>query len=72
MRVAALYVVVPVTRVPPGPRSSRPSVDCCTGSVNVAVTLAPTLTPVAPGAGVRAVTVGLVVSGPSSKTTSTQ
>ena len=47
----------------------------CTGSLNVAVTVVPEDTPVAPTAGVRAVTVGGVVSGPEldgANTTSTQ
>ena len=46
-------------------------VACCTGSLKTPVTVVPTGTPVAPDAGVRLVTVGLVVS-VSAKTTSTQ
>ena len=51
------------------------TVAACTGSLNVAVAVLVTGTPVAPDAGVRAVTVGAVVSGvpPAGvKTTSTQ
>ena len=43
-----------------------------TGSENRAVTFADAAMPVAPRAGVTAVTVGPVVSAPVSKTTSTQ
>ncbi len=39
-------------------------VDCCTGSLKVAETVVVTGTPVAPEAGCRSVTVGLVVSVP--------
>ena len=40
-------------------------VACCTASLNTPVTVVPVATPVAPGAGVRLVTVGFVVSGTS-------
>ena len=40
-------------------------VACWTASLKTAVVLAPTTTPVAPGAGVRLVSVGAVVSGAS-------
>ena len=43
--------------------SVKPIVADWTGSLKVAVTLVPAATPVAPGAGVRPVTVGGVVSG---------
>ena len=46
-------------------RSSIAIVACCTASLNVAVAVRSPATPVAPGAGVRVVTVGLVVSGVS-------
>ena len=65
VRVAASYVVVAGTRVLPGPRSSNATVACCTASLKVAVGETPSATPVAPTAGVRPVTVGLVVSGVS-------
>ncbi len=71
----ASYVAAPGTWVPPGPRSSRATLPAWTGSLRVAVTSVPTGTLVAPVAGVRPVTVGLVVSvplEPSAKTTSTQ
>jgi hypothetical protein len=51
------------------------TVALCTCSLKVAVAVLVTATPVAPVAGVRAVTVGAVVSGappPVLKTTSTQ
>ena len=60
------------TTAPPGARSSNVTVACWTGSENVAVTSLPRATPVAPEAGVRAVTDGFVVSLASVKTTSTQ
>ena len=48
-------------------------VACWTASLKTAVVLAPTTTPVAPGAGVRSVSVGAVVSVTLSvNTTSTQ
>ncbi len=66
VRVAASYVVVAGHQAcPPGPRSSKVIVACWTGSLKVAVGETPRATPVAPTAGVRPVTVGLVVSGVS-------
>ena len=65
VRLAASYVVAAGTSVLPGPRTSRAIVACCTGSLNVAVGETASATPVAPTAGVRPVTVGLVVSGVS-------
>ena len=58
---------------PDGPVRRIDTVAGCTGSLNVAVTGLETATPVAPGAGVRAVTVGGMASPDVvSKTTSTQ
>ena len=64
VNVPALYVTLAGTAVVPGP--SRVNVEPLTpvtASLNVAVTLVPVATPVAPGAGVSPVTVGAVVSG---------
>jgi hypothetical protein len=62
VRVPALYETDDGTSVVPGPRSSMAIVAGWTSSLNVAVTVVPTETPVAPGAGLRADTVGGVVS----------
>ena len=73
MRVAASYDVAAGTRVLPGPRSSKAMVPCCTASLKTAVAFTPATTSVAPGAGMRLVRVGSVVSVTlSAKTTSTQ
>ncbi len=53
------------TSAPPGVRSVSAMVDCWTASSKVALTVLPTATPVAPARGLRAVTVGAVVSGVS-------
>ena len=71
MRLAASYDRAAGTTAPPGAVSWNAIVACWTASLNSAVASAPTETPVAPGAGVRALSVGLVVS-VSWKTTSTQ
>ena len=71
VRVAASYAVAPATADPPCGVTDTTVAD--TASLNVAVTVELTATPVAPTAGVRAVTVGAVVSGPAGmNTTSTQ
>jgi hypothetical protein len=72
VRVPASYVVVPSTGEPPCGVTDI-TVEL-TASLNVAVTVDATGTPVAPTAGVRPVTVGAVVSGATdvTKTTSTQ
>ncbi len=57
--------------MPPDVRSSKAMLAWVTASSKVAVGATPSATPVAPAAGVRVVTVGLVVS-LSAKTTSTQ
>ena len=65
VNVPALYVTLAGTAVVPGP--SRVNVEPLTpvtASLNVAVTLVPVATPVAPGAGTRLLTVGGVVSAP--------
>ena len=72
--VDALYAVVPGTAVAPA-ANEKPTVPACTASENVAVGATEVATPVAPAAGVDAVTVGGVVSaggGPVARTTSTQ
>ncbi len=71
MRLGASYDVAPATSAPAGVRSSTLTLSAWRASSKVAVGATPTATPVAPGAGVRAVTVGLTVS-VSAKTTSTQ
>jgi hypothetical protein len=72
VRVAASYVVAPATGDPPCGVTDI-TVEL-TASLNVAVAVVLTDTPVAPTAGVRPVTVGGVVSGATdvTKTTSTQ
>jgi hypothetical protein len=72
VRVAASYVVTPATGDPPCGVTDTTVAD--TASLNVAVTVELTATPVAPTAGVRPVTVGAVVSGATdvTNTTSTQ
>ena len=75
--VAVLYETTAGTTVLPGPVSLNVApviVATFTFSLKVAVTAVLTATPVAPGAGVRPVTVGAVVSAPMevSNTTSTQ
>jgi hypothetical protein len=72
VRDAASYDTAPATADPPAGVTVIAVAD--TGSLNVAVTVELTATSVAPTAGVRDVTVGAVVSGPTdvTNTTSTQ
>lgn len=66
-------VVVPLTRVPAGLRTSTVPVPACSGSPYVADTVALVGAPVDPGAGDRSIRLGAVVSAAVSwKTTSTQ
>ena len=51
-----------MTAAPPGPVTLIATVPAWSASLNVVVTVVPVATPVAPTAGVRAVTVGGVVS----------
>ena len=60
--VPALYELVPATFALVESLRVKPIVAACTGSLNVAVGAVETATPVAPDAGVVAVTVGGVVS----------
>jgi hypothetical protein len=62
VRVAASYVTTDETTLFEEFRRTNEIVAGCTASLNVAVTFAVPLTPVAPEAGTRAVTVGAVVS----------
>jgi len=73
--VPGVYAVVPATAVPAAFFNPKVTEEAVTGSLNTTEGATPVETPVAPTAGVRLVTVGLVVSGPAGpvvNTTSTQ